>query len=288
LGVTPLSRRTAIGQKLCKFNHFDNIVTILTIFIFNEWLKDDGFAVTLNLRNFALSEQNFLTDKIFLDCEVCNPINQISMKNLIFLSVLLVLISGAGCNSTSKSGGADSVPGSEAKEPLKQQADFNGIFEFRIDSSTPKILDGTGYKYTEVTVSDVKKKLKIHPDLFTTELDVLCEGVRIFYLEDFTKSGVHFTVANLTFYHDTLIKFSAIVSDGLMNILMSKYPQFTQNKEDKNNLLTWHNNLIIATLNDFGKDGQDFTIQDETKYNLATKSLGTKEAEYLKEVNKNL
>ena len=113
----------------------------------------------------------------------------------------------------------------------KQQPDFNGIYEFKINKTTVKDLDTMQYK-REKTYSGYKDISKEFPE------------VKIIQLANIDKKDFTLESIKLYFFRDTLIEFTAFTNYIFLDILKSKYPNYVLNYEyDK---INWYNKEIQA------------------------------------------
>src|ERR1700733_11625242 len=135
------------------------------------------------------------------------------MKKLIYhLYPLWIALIISSCNNH------PAPPAQEAKktqpEP-KQQPDFNGIYEFKINKTTIKDLAKLPYKARELTIAkDIDERLLNHRVI--EHWEILCDDIKVFLPEDFKKNGLDYKNCRLAFYRDTLVLLTSDVNFDLI------------------------------------------------------------------------
>lgn len=201
------------------------------------------------------------------------------MKDRYFELILLILIiSITCCNSPSSRKDIQTE-----QDEKKQQVDFNGIFEFKINKTTISALDTLKYLHKEITIKDRRIE-----QIKEQDWDLLCDGVRKFKLTDFNKGTIEFSLVELTFYDDTLIKFSSLVNYEMDEILRSKYPNYVCTNNENESVDKWTNQSIYAQWRYDKKYGASFIIYDTDKSVKIMLETDKAKADYLKKENKDL
>lgn len=131
----------------------------------------------------------------------------------------------------------------------KQQPDFKGLFDFKVNETMVKDLDTTKYKMVEVSkqtdVLDVIKNENVHA---VHDWEVMVDGVRKFKLMDMQNSEAMLPHFELLFYNDKLYDISTNVYGPMESALTAKYPNYEEQIDQGTGAITylWYNGPITA------------------------------------------
>lgn len=183
---------------------------------------------------------------------------------IILLAITLIIFS---CNSNTNE--QKSNKKSEVIYSEKQQPDFDGIYEFKINKTTIKDLDNMVYERDN-----------------SYPMNWLQPNVKSIKLKIFKKGKIEVSDASLLFYNDTMVSFGGYDENlDLLLALRAKYPNFYDDALVSGRIdnCKWYNKSILAT---YYK--KFFQIKDNKKYYDIDKKEKKLRADSLRVQNKDL
>jgi hypothetical protein len=163
----------------------------------------------------------------------------------------------------------------------KQQPDFDGILCFKINKTTIDSLKKADYKYKELLAKNLFNEdcAQINDNYWLLK----DTNIKIYILERFTYKSFIFFETKLIFYKNILISFESEFSSSLIDVLKSKYPNFTDHNYKGNYATFWYNKSI-EIMYIISEYGSKFYMENKIKVEKIKKEASSRKIEFLKKI----